>query len=346
MKKQNKYRLADRWLYQLVFSTPSLQKALCSIENDLFNDTLDSIKLNHETFITGLPRAGTTLILNLLYQTGEFATYTYRQMPFILTPLLWRNFSRPFQKNSVSHERAHRDGVAVSFDSPEAFEESIWLAYLGHKIVRPKFLRTLSVEDYTDDFAGIIRNAAKKCIVIKGHNGIAANNLRYIAKNNADISRLSLLQKIFPTAKILVVFRHPLAQVSSLIKQHQRFCEKHRQDKFAKKYMRWLGHFEFGGTFKPINFSNWLDEARDLSAANVDFWIKYWHAAYTYVLEHKNKNISFVSFERLLHNSRIVLQNVAEYLDLQNNRRLITAAEILRPPPLMPLVPLLAIRIF
>ena len=58
----------------------------------------------------------------------EFETLTYRDMPFILAPLLWDKISRPLRKAGEKVERAHGDGMMVSFDSPEAFEEVVWLA--------------------------------------------------------------------------------------------------------------------------------------------------------------------------------------------------------------------------
>ena len=45
-------------------------------------------------FITGLPRAGTTSLLNFLFSLDEYGSLTYNNMPFILSP----NFSKLFHK--------------------------------------------------------------------------------------------------------------------------------------------------------------------------------------------------------------------------------------------------------
>jgi len=57
--------------------------------------------------------------------------------------------------------------MGVSFDSPEAFEEVIWLAYLKKKIVQQDYLSPLSKGEYTQEFANAIRNSVKKCILLK-----------------------------------------------------------------------------------------------------------------------------------------------------------------------------------
>ena len=65
-----------------------------------------------------MPRSGTTVLLNFLYQTNNFASLTYLDMPFILSPNLWSLFT--IKNNSVSKERIHNDGIKQSVFSPEA----------------------------------------------------------------------------------------------------------------------------------------------------------------------------------------------------------------------------------
>ena len=330
------YNFIDRFLHKLAFSTPMLQKILSDLENDLFSSKITSVVSQNEVFVTGLPRSGTTLVLNLLYATGEFTTFTYRQMPFILAPLLWNRISRPFQQPGENKERAHGDGMKVSFDSPEAFEEVIWLAYLKKKIVRQNYLSPLSKGEYTQEFANAIRNSAKKCILLEADEKLPVKSLRYLSKNNANISRIELLKEMFPSSKFLVPFRHPLSHISSLMKQHERFIEGHRQDSFSKKYMQWLGHFEFGDNFKPINFDGWLADKTIPSVIDYDFWIQYWTAAYAYVLKHKDERLQLVDFEALLKSGESILENIADFIGLQDRSTLIAGAATLRSPTTRP----------
>ena len=52
----------------------------------------------------------------------------YKDMPFILAPNLWSKLS--FNKKNIDLvERAHGDGIRVSVESPEAFEEVFWMTF-------------------------------------------------------------------------------------------------------------------------------------------------------------------------------------------------------------------------
>ena len=103
--------------------------SLSGIESRVYKTPLSGIEITKPVFITALPRAGTTLLLELCVETGYFASHTYRDMPFVLTPLLWERFSRLFKRSENPRERAHGDGMMISMDSPEAFEEIIWKGY-------------------------------------------------------------------------------------------------------------------------------------------------------------------------------------------------------------------------
>ena len=52
--------------------------------------------VGRHVFICGLARAGTSILLQILYETGEFRTLTYRNMPFVLSPRLWRKIGRRY----------------------------------------------------------------------------------------------------------------------------------------------------------------------------------------------------------------------------------------------------------
>jgi len=74
-------------------------------------------------YVTGLARAGTTILLETLFKTGAFTSLTYRDMPFITAPCLWSRLSGNYRRFSELKERAHGDRLYVNYDSPEAFEE-------------------------------------------------------------------------------------------------------------------------------------------------------------------------------------------------------------------------------
>ncbi len=336
MSYSGNYNAVDRALHHFAFCSPIVQKVLAEVENDLFTKDYAAIESQNEVFITGLPRAGTTLMLELLFETREFRTFTYREMPFILAPLLWNKLSRSFRKTSTKQERAHGDGMEISVDSPEAFDEVIWLTYMARKIVGGDRLAPITAEDVDEDFIEAIRNCVRKLLVLPQEKPSDSRVLRYLSKNNANISRIDALQKIFPTSDILVIFRHPLAHISSLARQHERFSKEHANDKFSRKYMKWIGHYEFGGNFKPINFDGWLEPAGLPSHIDHEFWLKYWNAAYSYALEHNSDRVHFVDFDGLLRDGAQSLRRVAESLALTDKAALLDAGKRLRSPTTRP----------
>src|SRR3546814_12563391 len=53
-------------------------------------------------------------------------------LPFVFTPIFWNSFlARLPERRSAPAERAHGDGIVVTADSPEAFEEELWMAFFG-----------------------------------------------------------------------------------------------------------------------------------------------------------------------------------------------------------------------
>lgn len=88
------YGRTDRMLHRVAFASPNLQKSLADLETRRFRDAIDPEFAKDAVFITSLPRAGTTVMLDILADLPEFASATYRAMPFTLTPLLWGSLTR------------------------------------------------------------------------------------------------------------------------------------------------------------------------------------------------------------------------------------------------------------
>jgi len=332
MSYSDNYSYIDRVLHYMAFSVPKLQKLLSELDNDIFEKKIKNVSSSNEVFVTGLPRAGTTLILDLLYRTGEFATFTYRNMPFILAPLLWNKITGSFQKEGINKERAHGDGMEISFDSPEAFEEIIWIEYLRNIIINNNTISTLTYDDCTDEFAEVFKITIKKILFLesikKGNTALP----RYLSKNNANISRVDFISKLFPDSAILIPFRNPVNQVASLMKQHRQFSIMQEQDKFTRDYMKWLGHFEFGLNFKPINFNSWLGENKISSNIDANFWLQYWTNAYKYILSNKNENTYLINYDKLLIDPVNWLNKIAEFIHLDKKEKFINGAELIRSP--------------
>lgn len=323
------YSAIDRLLHRVAFLRPGLQRTLGDVENDLFKKALADVEVRRPVFITGLPRAGTTLLLELLHDTGQFASFTYRQMPFVLNPLLWDRLSAGSRRQGEVQERAHGDGMLVSYDSPEAFEEVLWVNYLGDTIFEGDTMRPLQPADLDTRFREAFVTLARKLVCLKGRDREPATPApRYLSKNNANLSRLAAIRSVFADAELLLCYRHPATHVASLHTQHLRFLEMHRDDAFARQYMRWIGHHDFGANFRPIRFG----EQITLAPTDRLFWLQYWVDAYRYVLQHAPENTRFIGYESLLANGAADLQQLADNLALDDPGALTRSAERLRAP--------------
>jgi hypothetical protein len=76
MRFSDRYGAVERAIHYLAFSVPFVQKALGELENDLYARRHLRPSPGREVFISGLPRAVTTLLLELLYRTGDFCIFT------------------------------------------------------------------------------------------------------------------------------------------------------------------------------------------------------------------------------------------------------------------------------
>ena len=336
MSLAENYSRTERFLHRLAFSNAFVRRVLSDLEDDLYKKEIAATRSGHEVFVSSVARAGTTLLMELLYDTGEFASFTYRHMPFIMSPLLWDRISSRFQRDAVARERAHGDGMNISYDSPEAFEEVVWLTHAGTAIVRDNGLAVLSRDDCPRELIDGLTQAIRKLLTLESRGAASEHPLRYLSKNNANISRLSVIQGTFPDAVVVVPFRPPLSHVASLMRQHERFLAEHAEDAFSRDYMRWLGHFEFGQNLKPMMFDDWHPDSIDAGGVGRDFWLRYWVAAYRHVLARADERIVFVDFDALRADGAGALERIAAALSLRNPDALVASAGRLRAPTTKP----------
>lgn len=318
------YSFVDRLLHRMAFAHPFVQKALAEFESDLYAARISPVAAERPVFVTGLPRAGTTLLLEMLYATNEFATFTYRDMPFVLAPMLWASLTKSARRPAQLVERAHGDGMQISFDSPEAFEEVLWLSHLRDRYVERERLLPLGGTDLSAEFREAFDVLVRKLIAASG------GERRYLSKNNANISRIDAVRSVFPDAAIIICLREPSSHIRSLLTQHQRFSALHASDEFSKSYMAWIGHFDFGVNFRPIDFAR-----RGLSpqgAATANFWLQYWIDAYSFAEERLGEGVHIVCYERLFEDPTATLSSVARAVRLAAPEQLIACAERIRQP--------------
>ena len=260
------YSNIQKFLHDFVLSKKIINKSLFELEKIIYLKNKD-IKNQSHVFITGLPRSGTTSLLNFLFSSNEYASLTYNNMPFILSP----HFSKLFHKKNITKkERLHGDGIDFDNNSPEAFDEIFF--------------------DNNEEF---VRNELENYIQLIL---LSNNKTKYLSKNNLNYKRIDLIQSIFPNSIFLIPIREPLQHTNSLLNQHLHFSQLQKEDDFIRRYMKYLGHNEFGLNHKP-----WNDPINYQDRGKIDYWLEQWSLFYKdiYNKYQSYTNCYFVLYEEL-----------------------------------------------
>jgi hypothetical protein len=229
---------------QVVEAAPRLMQKFGDLETRLLQRRLKRIDIDRPIFIAGLARSGTTMLLELLAQHKSVATHRYRDFPFLMTPYLWNCFFGVFGGAGKQTERPHQDGIQITPESPEAFEEPIWSVYFPGSH-HAEGSQVLGRDDRNEKFAAFFTDHVRKMLLIRGRT-------RYLSKGNYNVTRIEYLADLFPDARFVVPIRHPVPHVASLVRQHELFCDYSRRDGRVPAYLSAAGHYEFGPQRIPI----------------------------------------------------------------------------------------------
>ena len=283
----NNYNKLQILFHDIVFKKKFINKFLYDIEKLIYLNKLKN-NIDSSIFITGLSRSGTTSLLNFIYSSNEYASLTYRNMPFVLTP----HFSKLFNKKNISkRERLHKDRINFDINSPESFDEIFF--------------------NNDDDF---IINELRNYIKLIINSEVKT---RYLSKNNLNFKRIDLISSILPESIFLILIRDPLQHAFSLLKQHLNFCKLQRDDDFIRRYMNYIGHNEFGLNHIPLN-----KPIRYNDFNHINYWLEQWLFFYENIYSNYQsyQNCHFVIYERL-DNLRYITK-LLENLDLNKNKNL------------------------
>ena len=268
------YSGTHKFFHDFVLRNKFINKSLFEIEKLFFLRNKD-IKYKTHIFVTGLPRSGTTSLLNFLYSSNEYASLTYNNIPFVLSP----NFSKLFYKKNISKkERLHGDGINFDNNSPEALDEIFFdnnEEFVKHEIVN--YIQLILI-NYNKD--------------------------KYLSKNNLNYKRIDLIQSIFSNSIFLIPIREPLQHANSLLNQHLHFSQLQKEDDFIRRYMNYLGHNEFG-----LNHKLWNEPINYRDRGKIDYWLEQWFLFYKdiYNKYQSYTNCYFVLYEELTNTNYIKL---------------------------------------
>ncbi|MEQ8815212.1 MAG: sulfotransferase [Thalassobaculum sp.] len=314
---------------------PETWRRLGDAETRRIRDRLAGSAIRQPVYVTGLARAGSTVLLELLSQHPDVATHRYRDFPMLHVPWTWNRFvDAAVTEDSEPRERAHGDGIAVTPESPEAFEEIIWMSFFPdiHEPGVPNVLERI-VEH--PEFEAFYRDHIRKLLLLRG-------GTRYLAKGNYNVTRLGYLCRMFPDARIVLPIRDPVAHVASLMRQHDLFRRVGRRNPRARRHMRRAGHFEFGLDLRPINTgdSGATQRIRRLwaSGADVEAWARYWAMVYGYVADLLERDTAvrdgtlLVRFEDLCRAPADTMRRIQGHAALPGERLPALAEERIREP--------------
>ncbi|MEZ5715268.1 MAG: sulfotransferase [Paracoccaceae bacterium] len=277
------YTAMERLMHRVALGNPAVAEMGFALDQLVARPDAAKAGEGAHVFVAGLARAGTTVLTRALHDSGAFGSLTYRDMPFVLAPNLWGKING---KGGVkAAERAHGDGLAVDLDSVESLEEPFWRVFDG-----PRYIKAdrLLPHDPAPALVGKYRRYVGAILKARKAG-------RYLAKNNNNILRLGALAGAFPNAHILVPFRDPLAHAGSLRAQHARFLDLHERDGFARDYMGWLAHHEFGSDHRW--FAPGARPEGDWGGR--DYWLQEWCAVYGWLLDTAPERVRCVCYEDL-----------------------------------------------
>ncbi|HWA49461.1 MAG TPA: sulfotransferase [Dongiaceae bacterium] len=255
---------------------------LGNLETWLTAGVVDPRPVERPIYIAGLARSGSTILLETLARHPEVATHRYRDFPFLFTPYLWNRWldlmPRP---NERPAERSHADGITVTSESPEAFEEVLWMAFFPY-LHDPSRSNVLDRSTRNAAFEHFYRDHQRKLLA-------ARRRTRYVAKGNYNVSRLGYLLRLFPKARIIVPVRDPVWHIASLMKQHALFLRGQDGNPKAARHLRRVGHYEFGQDRRPMNLGDpaATEEITALwrSGEELRGWARYWAQVHHFIAD-------------------------------------------------------------
>jgi len=225
---------------------PGLMIKAGNWETRMLRDHLADITIDRPVYVAGLARSGSTILLELLARHPETVTHRYRDFPLLPIPWGWNWFiDRAGRVEQQAAERAHRDRIIVTPESPEAFEEVLWSAFFPDLHDEEKSA-VLDGDTVHSRFEAFYRDHILKLLALRGGR-------RYVSKGNYNVTRIAYLRKILPDARFVVPIRDPVWHIASLVKQHRLFLTAAAEDERVRRHMRRSGHFEFGPDRRAIN---------------------------------------------------------------------------------------------
>ncbi len=310
-KKKDVYSPIDKFLHYIFLGNKNIAKFLFKIELWIHKKQLNKSGASQNVYISGLARAGTTVLMQYLGQLSEFKSLSYRNLPFLFIPKTGLKLIS--KRKTEEKERFHQDGMTHSLNSYEALEEPFWRDYIGEKYIFDKIIQKHIIDQKVFEKY----NAFRKLV---------AGDKVYLAKNNNHLLRAASLHKL-DKAKgnntiTIIPFRDPYGQAKSLLKQHLLLSKLQKEDGFTLDYMDFLVHHEFGlHTKQPVLDNNNIQLITD-HKDSLEYWLKIWYVYYEEVYKQfsNKENFHFFNYNSFVEDPYNSLANLIGILDISEKR--------------------------
>jgi hypothetical protein len=308
------------WSVRAVHAGAPLFVGLGNLESGFLRGRLAATKVDRPVYICGLPRAGTTITLQMLSEHPDVVTHKYADFLMPYMPYVWNKvFPRiPVDAMRKPVPRIHRDRIEVTRDSAEMGEEILWEHFFPHIHDEANY----SVLDGTTSnpaFERFYDEHLRKLALVRGRT-------RYVSKAIMCVVRMQYLSKLFPDARFLLYIRNPVDHVASLIKQDRIWAELEQSDPRQIEIIELTGHHEFGPHQVMANVGNpeELKEIRALfdSGRVAESRARYWAYAYGFVARQLDsdpelaRRVCVVRYEDLCADSLPTIDRIVAHAEL------------------------------
>ncbi len=278
--------------------------------------------------------SGSTILLEAIAAHRDVGTHQYRDFPALFTPIWWNQANQPKQVDLFPTERAHGDGLMVTPASPEAMEESLWMAFF-RDAHNPNVSQFLDRDTQSQRFEPFYAEHLRKLLHVRDKS-------RYASKGNYNFTRLPYLQRMFPDARCVVPIREPVMHIASLMKQHRLFVEGETKHPRSLAHMQRVGHYEFGLDRRPINVGDTatIEEIERLwsTGDEVRGWAKYWAHLYGWMADLLDRDDALrpstlvLHYEDLCEHPDESLEQLLEHCELNEDANTLAFASQLHAP--------------
>ncbi len=307
------------FIAKLVSSYPTLGRILNRLESTIMKKRIENMTIDKPSYITGMARAGTTVMLEMLCQHPDVATHLYMHMVLPYTPRIVAKIADYLPIMTKPTERMHKDGLVVTRDSPEAVEEIFWQRYFENAMDE-SLSNILDASTSHPKFERFYREHLKKLMSYQ-------KATRYVAKNNYNVTRMEYLHKLFPSVRFILMIRNPFNHIASLSKQDKLFTELEGNDPRLLDWTKIIGHREFGTARVCINpgdnsIVRKIREMWEKPETYAQGWAVYWDAIYALVHKKLNENPKLekaalvVRYEDLCNSPSEQIDRIVSHLEL------------------------------